>query len=108
MKKSWVPLRNDHGGHFRAGLAISFGIALICVFLIPSIAAYLVALSLWIVGWGKEVVYDRWMHKGTPEFADALITFAGCFPAIMAIWVYEFWQAGFVAWFGQAIKILFM
>lgn len=68
---------NDKLKHLIAGAVIS----LITVVLIRIYWSWdyqiLGAVTALLAGIGKELVWDKWMKKGTPEFADAWFTFWG-------------------------------
>ena len=70
---------NDKVKHFIAGV----GIALIMlVFLIFVHVSYnwdkgIVFMAVVIVAMVKEIVYDKWLDRGTPDLYDALATIGG-------------------------------
>lgn len=63
------PLAEDKIGHVIGGLAIAGAFA-------PFgwVAALVAVIA---IGIGKEVVWDKWLGRGTPEVADALATILG-------------------------------
>lgn len=70
----------DKLGHIK----YTAGMALLLSLLIGPILAAGITLFGW--GFGKEIVYDKWMGKGTPEWmdfaADIVGTVIGCGGAI--------------------------
>jgi hypothetical protein len=63
---------------YTAGMALLLSLATN-----PTLSA---GITLFVWGFGKEIVYDKWMGKGTPEWmdfvADIMGTVIGCGGAI--------------------------
>jgi uncharacterized protein YfiM (DUF2279 family) len=65
----------DKQDHFVAGVLIGFSSSALTVNTNKSLITSL--SSSVIIGGGKELIYDKWMGKGTPEFKDFAYTIAG-------------------------------
>lgn len=81
---------NDKLKHFIAGALITL-LVLIAFIFIPHGDMYNwdkgIALALGcLAGVAKEVIWDKWLHKGTPDFYDFLATVYGAFAAMFS-WV---------------------
>lgn len=68
------PLQRLCGDH-RAHLIIGVPIGLVALTIFGTAWAPLVAAV--VIGFGKELVYDKLLGRGTPEWIDALCTSAG-------------------------------
>jgi hypothetical protein len=74
-KSQMIP--EDKQQHFIAGTAIGFWASVATVNKKPMVSlAWSVGAST-VIGAGKEIIYDKWMGKGVPEFKDALWTTIG-------------------------------
>lgn len=89
----WTDLAPDKKLHLAAGLIIGFvgatwfpaGLGTLPGFLVSPFVAG-------VVGILKELVWDKWMGKGTPEFADAAYTFGGgCITTIAVAFANSGW-----------------
>ena len=67
----------DKLGHIK----YTAGMALLLSLLIPPIWAAGITLFVW--GFGKEIVYDKWMGRGTPERADFVADIVG---TVIGVW----------------------
>ncbi len=81
---------NDKLKHFLACAAVTL-ITLTLFAVIPHGPMYgydkLIAIAVGMAAAaGKEIVYDKWLHKGTPDFYDFTAGMYGAFAAIFA-WV---------------------
>ncbi|MBL4761730.1 MAG: hypothetical protein JKY93_03410 [Gammaproteobacteria bacterium] len=85
MTSNWIKLRRDYKLHFFAGLGLAIIIGVACHMFAPSYAIAVVVLGVGGIGWGKEIIHDCFLKKGTPEYADALITWAGCLPVVVLL-----------------------
>lgn len=63
--------RRDYLLHLIAGTYIYL---LVCLLTSNNLLAM---LSVILIGVGKELVYDKWLGRGTPEIEDAIITILG-------------------------------
>ena len=63
-------MRLDYIKHIIAGFLISFGIAFLIQKLWLSELMLLSVVVTMIVGFGKELVWDKWLCRGTPEAED--------------------------------------
>jgi uncharacterized protein YfiM (DUF2279 family) len=68
-------IAKDKQNHFAAGVLIGFSSSALTVNTNKSLLASL--SSAVIIGGGKELIYDKWMGRGTPEFKDFAYTIAG-------------------------------
>lgn len=70
---------NDKLKHAIAGAGIA--IVMLVFFLFVQIPYNwdkgIVFITVTVVAVGKEVVYDKWLHRGTPDLYDALATIYG-------------------------------
>jgi hypothetical protein len=68
---------NDKIKHIIAGVVIGLITALLIrLFWIRDLMILGAAVAM-IAGAAKELIWDKWFKKGTPEFADAWFTFFG-------------------------------
>jgi len=67
----------DKQSHLLAGSFIGFSTASLTINAKPEISFICVLGSSTLIGGGKELIYDKWMGKGTPEFKDFAYTVAG-------------------------------
>jgi uncharacterized protein YfiM (DUF2279 family) len=65
----------DKQDHFVVGIFIGFSGSSLTVNTNKSLITSL--SSAVIIGGGKELIYDKWMGRGTPEFKDFAYTVAG-------------------------------
>lgn len=63
-------LARDKQMHFAAGLALSLLMGLLCT---PTWGL----LTAVVMGALKEIIWDWWLGRGTPEFLDFVATVAG-------------------------------
>jgi uncharacterized protein YfiM (DUF2279 family) len=68
-------ITKDKQDHFAAGVFIGFSSSSLTVNTNKSLITSL--SSAVIIGGGKELIYDKWMGRGTPEFKDFAYTVAG-------------------------------
>jgi uncharacterized protein YfiM (DUF2279 family) len=68
-------IAKDKQDHFAAGVLIGFSSSALTVNTNKSLITSL--SSAVIIGGGKELIYDKWMGKGTPEFKDFAYTVTG-------------------------------
>jgi len=75
---------NDKVKHIIAGIIIGVVFAvLIKIFWIRDLMILSAGVAL-LAGIAKEIIWDKWFKKGTPEFADAWFTFwGGLFSSIL-------------------------
>ena len=79
---------NDKAKHFWAAAAIT--IATLAIFAIVPHApmwGYDKAIALFLgvmAGVAKELIWDKWLGRGTPEFDDFLFSLWGAFAAMFA------------------------
>jgi hypothetical protein len=74
-------MRRDYKLHDIAGATIAF-IVLLAFTLFAKGDPYnygvgVACLAVFIIGAGKELVWDKWLHKGTPEWYDFFCTIRG-------------------------------
>lgn len=74
---SQAQLARDKQEHLICGSAIGFWASSATVNKKPSISFVYSIGSSALIGGGKELIYDKWMGKGTPEFKDFAWTVAG-------------------------------
>ena len=67
--------RTDYFIHFLCGIVISYALW--------SFGWWWSLVMVTIIGGVKEIVWDMWMKKGTPEVVDFLCTVAGFIPVIL-------------------------
>jgi len=68
----------DKQDHFAAGVLIGFSSTCITIEETKPAVSFAYAIgSAAVIGAGKEIIYDKWMGRGTPELADAVYTVAG-------------------------------
>jgi hypothetical protein len=80
--KNLFKIREDHFKHLIAGYGITLISSAMLVQVIGSLWATSLGISIGIlVGIAKELVYDKWMERGTPELSDVYWTTAGSFTA---------------------------
>jgi len=79
---------NDKVKHIIAGIIIGVVFAvLIKIFWIRDLMILSAGVAL-LAGIAKEIIWDKWMGKGTPEFADAWFTFwGGLFSSILMYFI---------------------
>lgn len=78
--------------HFAAGAAFSVVVFLVFWLITGNIsdAAVIVAgIGSLLLGAAKEIIWDLWLKKGTPEVADITLTWAGGLMAIFALKIIE-------------------
>ena len=68
---------NDKIKHIIAGVIIGLGTALLIRLFWIRDLMILGAVTAMLGGAAKELIWDKWFKKGTPEFADAWFTFWG-------------------------------
>ena len=75
---------NDKVKHIIAGAIIGVVFAvLIKIFWIRDLMILSAGIAL-LAGIAKEIIWDKWLRKGTPEFTDAWFTFwGGLFSSIL-------------------------
>jgi hypothetical protein len=77
-------IRQDHFKHLVAGYGIALISSALLVQVICSLWAASLAMSIGVlVGIAKELVYDKWMDRGTPELSDVYWTTTGSFAAVL-------------------------
>lgn len=68
----------DKQDHMACGFLIGFSSTCITIEETKPAVSFAYAIgSAAVIGAGKEIIYDRWMGRGTPELADAVYTVAG-------------------------------
>ena len=67
-------MRDDYFKHLLAGMLIAFTV--IALFSPPNFVGFGCAV---VIGGVKELVWDKWMKKGTPELMDFFWTAFGGF-----------------------------
>ena len=73
-----MKIRPDHFKHLIAGYGITVISSAILIQLLPSLPTALLGfLAGALVGAGKEIVWDKWMGRGTPEMSDFWWTVIG-------------------------------
>ena len=84
-------MKNDKKKHLLAGFLIAFITTLVLGFLINPTYALLIGWGAsGVAGLAKELIYDKWMGKGTPELLDLWVTFlAGFGGSWVAIFIVE-------------------
>jgi uncharacterized protein YfiM (DUF2279 family) len=65
----------DKQDHFAVGVFIGFSGSSMTIGTNRSLIVSLSSAA--IIGGGKELIYDKWMGRGTPEFKDFAYTVAG-------------------------------
>ena len=64
-------IRKDHLLHFIAGSYTVLGTMMLTIDIVIIIAV------LAFIAIGKELIYDKWLGKGTPELSDVIATVLG-------------------------------
>ena len=62
------------------------GSILLVLFLIPAFGVEYGAFAAILIGAGKEIVFDKWLKKGTPSLEDFIADIVGVFMGLM-IWL---------------------
>jgi hypothetical protein len=78
--------------HFIAGAAISAIVFLVFWLItgrISDVAIVVAGVVSLLLGAAKEIIWDLWLKKGTPEVADITLTWAGGLMAIFALKIIE-------------------
>ena len=73
-----MKIRADHYLHLVAGYLITIIASTLLLFVLPTILAICLAFTLGVmVGIAKEVIWDYYLGRGTPELSDAIYTAIG-------------------------------
>lgn len=78
--------------HFMAGAVFAMIVMLVSWMIAGRVtdAAVIVAgVGSLLMGAGKEIIWDLWLKKGTPEVADITFTWTGGLIAIFALKIIE-------------------
>lgn len=67
----------DKQDHFLAGSLIGFSVSTVTINQRPIVSLAWSLGSAVVIGGSKELVYDKWMQKGTPEIKDFAYTVVG-------------------------------
>ena len=70
-------LPTDKKDHLIAGTLIGFTASTITINTRPIVSFAISTGSAVVIGGSKELVYDKWMGKGTPEWSDVGYTVLG-------------------------------
>lgn len=78
IRKILDKLTADKFWHFALAALTAFTLRIALAAFIPYRTAALIAVSLTFLACvGKELIYDKWMKKGTPEWLDLIMGILG-------------------------------
>ena len=80
----------DKKAHLLCGTLIGTTVSSVTINIKPLPSFIYVVGSSALIGGGKELVYDKWMGKGTPEWADLGYTVLGSITGYVAVRSFKF------------------
>jgi hypothetical protein len=73
-------MKNGYKAHFLAGAAIALIVLLACLFVKKYMYGWdagIAAIAVVVLAGAKEVIYDKWLGRGTPDYYDFFYAICG-------------------------------